>query len=86
VEPAALERAKSLHSFALNQGAMLSTFVVTIKPDEAMELLDWYDEQYRGNACFDEDMDIARRTNDPWLVLQNFTLFGMALTKLEQLN
>jgi hypothetical protein len=83
----AVERAKSLHRFALEQGALLSTFVVTIRPAEAVELMDWYAAQYEGtNLIFDADLAYARATNDPWKLLDNFTLFGMAIGRTEELN
>ena len=87
MEPIAVERAKSLYAYAQAQGAVLNTFVVTVKPEEAMELLEWYATQYEGaNEVFDLDVSIARRTKDPWPVLANFELWGMQIGPTSELH
>lgn len=86
MEPIAVERARSLHQFALNQGAELSTFILTLTESQAMELLEWYADQYTGsNECFDLDVTIVRRTQDPWPVLANFKLWGLDMAKASEI-
>jgi hypothetical protein len=87
MEPAAIERAKSLYRFALEQGTPPNTFVLTLTHSQATELLEWYATQYTGsNECFDLDVMIARRTQDPWPVLANFRLYGFEMAKQSELN
>jgi len=78
---AAIEKAESLHKFATSSGMPISTFAVVLSEPEALELLEWYATQYAGNAEFDLDVDIARRTKNPWPVLDNFQLLGLEIAK-----
>jgi hypothetical protein len=80
VSPAALVKAESLHRFATDQGAPLDTFQLVLTDPEAMELVDWYAKQFGGcNAVFDVDVEIARRTHNPWDLLSNFQCMGFAM-------
>lgn len=80
--PAALEKATSLHRFATDTGSPLSSFLLVLTDPEALELLEWYGTQYAGtNEVFDLDLAIARRTGNPWPVLENFQVMGLALGK-----
>jgi len=80
LEPSALTKAASLHHFAASQGCPLESFELVLSEPEALELLDWYGQEYGGqNECFDVDFEIAKRTQDPWPVLSNFMLMGFKM-------
>jgi hypothetical protein len=83
---AAIEKADSLHRFAVSQGAHLSTFVVVLSDQDALELLDWFVEQYEFNSLLEMDVAEAKAKHDPWNVLSNFTLHGMSIAPLSALN
>jgi hypothetical protein len=78
---AAIEKAQSLYKFANSSGFPLQTFALVLSDVEAMELLEWYAEQYQGNEPFDLDVDIARRTKNPWPVLEHFNCCGLEIAK-----
>jgi hypothetical protein len=78
--PAALAKAESLYQFAQSQGAPLKEFLVTVTDAEAAELLEWYAEQHEGqNELFDLDLAEARRTQNPWPILEHFNLKGLTI-------
>ena len=86
LEPQALVKAESLYKFAQAQGSKLDTFVLCLGHDEAMELLTFYEAQWGSNEVFMEDLNEARRSNDPWPVLSNFQLFGFSMAPRSILN
>jgi hypothetical protein len=81
MNPAALTKAESLNRFATEQGAPLSTFQLVLTNDEAMDLIAWFIEQQGPfpNEVLIYDAEIARRTKNPWPVLENFQLMGLAI-------
>lgn len=80
MSPAALVKAQSLHRFAVDQGAPLDSFQLVLTEPEAMELVEWYAKQHGGNSpVFDVDVEIARRTSNPWDLLANFQCMGFAM-------
>jgi hypothetical protein len=80
MSPAPLIKAQSLHRFAADQGAPLKEFQLVLTEPEAMELVEWYAAQYGGsNEVFDVDVEIARRTRNPWDLLSNFQCMGLAM-------
>jgi hypothetical protein len=80
MSPAALTKAESLYKYATDQGALLSTFLVALTETEAAELLEWYALQYgESDEVFAVDLDIARRTRNPWPMLANFHLLGFEI-------
>jgi hypothetical protein len=82
VSPAALDKAKSLHRFAADQGAPLDTFQLVLTEPEAMELMEWYVDEYGGaNEMLELDAAEARRTRNPWDLLANFTCMGLAMAR-----
>jgi hypothetical protein len=86
MNPAAVDKARSLYHFAQSQGALLETFLLVLTEKEACELVNWYASEYAGNAEFDLDISIARKTENPWHVLNNFKLMGMDMVPLMTLN
>lgn len=84
--PAALTKAESLHRFAVDQGAPLLDFQLTLSTDEGLELLDWFLAQYEQNMLLAEDVAQAKRLRDPFPVLEHFTLMGFSLAPLETLH
>lgn len=87
MEPSALAKAVSLHHFAQAQGCPLEAFELCLSQPEALELLDWYGAQYSGQSeCFDCDLEIAKRTQDPWPILANFVLLGLKMRPLSTLQ
>jgi hypothetical protein len=86
LEPQALAKAESLYKFAQDQGSPLNTFVLTLDPQEAMDLLSFYEAQWCGNETFMADLTEARRLNDPWPILSNFQLFGFSMAPKSVLN
>ena len=86
-EPAALEKAKSLHRFALNSGSSLREFVLCLTEPEALDLVEWYAREYEGiSVTFDTDLEEVRRTGNPWPILKNFNVMGLQLAALEKLH
>jgi hypothetical protein len=76
-DPKALAKAESLHRFASHSGYPLETFALVLTETEAIELLEWYATEYCGNAAFDLDVEVARRTKNPWPVLAHFRVLGL---------
>lgn len=80
---AALAKAQSLARIAAEQGVRQSDFVLTLTPAEAFELLDWLGAG--GLGWFQDhqklviDIALAKVNDDPWTVLENFTLHGFAI-------
>lgn len=65
----------------------METFELVLSEPEALELLDWYGDEYGGqNECFDLDLERAKRTQDPWPVLCNFVLMGFKMRPLSTLQ
>jgi hypothetical protein len=85
-DPAALAKAESLHKFASASGCPLETFALVLTELEALELLEWYATEYAGNEQFDLDISIARRSKNPWPVLQNFRVLGLDMMPATVLN
>ncbi len=83
---AALEKAESLQRFAKSQGAHLSTFVLVLSDDEALELLDWFVEQHEQNDLLDLDVEDAKRRHNPWPVLEQFSLLGFSMAPVVVLH
>lgn len=83
---AALEKAESLHRFAVEQGARLGSFALTLSDSEALEILDWFVAQHPPSELLNEDMLIAHATANPWPVLANFQLMGFAIVPKAQLH
>lgn len=82
MEPAAIGKAESLLRFAGHCGCHPSGFDLILTQQEACDLLEWYALDFEGqNAAFDTDLDVARRTKDPWSVLANFTVLGLTIVK-----
>jgi hypothetical protein len=80
MSPAALVKAQSLHRFAVDQGAPLNSFQLVLTQPEAMELVEWYAKQYGGNnPVFNVDLEIVRRTGEPWDLLSNFQVMGFSM-------
>jgi hypothetical protein len=80
--PPALEKARSLARFANSEGGGLAGFEVTLTADEAFDLVDWIHDfsglvSQEGLPQLEADMVTARRANDPWIVLNNFTFYGL---------
>jgi hypothetical protein len=78
---AAIEKAQSLYKFANSSGFPLETFALVLSEAEALELVEWYAKEYEGNAEFDLDVSIARRTKNPWPLLANFHCMGLEITR-----
>jgi hypothetical protein len=85
-DPAALAKAESLHKFASQSGYPLETFALVLTEAEAAEILEWYATEHEGNAVFALDVDIARRTKNPWPVLANFRVLGLEMVPRLVLN
>lgn len=80
--PPALEKARSLAQFANSEGGGLAGFEVTLTTAEAFDLMDWIHDHsglvaIEGMPQLEADMVKARQTGDPWIVLQNFTFYGL---------
>ena len=80
--PAALEKARSLAAFAKAGGGVLAEFEVTLTQEEAFGLMEWIHDSsglvaVEGLPQLEADMVVARRTNNPWVVLDNFTFYGL---------
>lgn len=82
LQPRALEKARSLREFALRRGSPLNEYEVTLTDEEGFELVQWFRDGSgliapEGLAQLDADIALAKRSKDPWVVLDNFTLFGL---------
>jgi len=80
--PYALEKARSLSNFAKSEGGGLAGFEVTLTKAEGFELMEWIHDHsglvaIEGMPQLEADMVRARQTDDPWIVLQNFTFYGL---------
>jgi hypothetical protein len=86
MEPAALAKAQSLHRFASDMGAPLTTFELVLTQAEGLELIDWLVEQNPPNELLSADVAHAHQVRDPWPVLNNFVLLGFHMTPAAALN
>lgn len=87
-EPAALKRARSLRNHVSQLGCDPGEFFVQVTPEEAWELVRWYRAELKRQAVgeaelnlplLDRDIAKARKKNDPFAVLENFSLCGLAI-------
>lgn len=77
--PVALEKAESLRKYALAQGAQISTFALVLTDVEGIELCDWLVHENPGNTLLELDVEIAKRTGNPWTILTHFALLGLEI-------
>lgn len=80
--PPALEKARSLANFANSEGGGLAGFEVTLTKEEGFALVEWIHDHsglvsVEGMPQLEADMVIARRNSNPWVVLDNFTFYGL---------
>lgn len=84
-EPIALERAFAVLQHAKKLGGRLSQFTVSLTNQEGFELIDWFraqaDDGTANLALLDTDIALARSTDNPFLVLQHYELFGLKLSR-----
>jgi len=84
---AAVEKARSLHTFVMSQGAPLNEFALTLTDAEALDLLDPLKAGELGHFGNHEQLEIdieeAKRRHDPWLVLEHFTIFGLEIRRAQ---
>lgn len=75
---AALERAYSLERHAKQSGAPRDLFMLLITKAEAWELLNYLRDNSKNldQMALHMDIEIAKRQDDPWLVLQHFDVCG----------
>jgi hypothetical protein len=87
MKSSAEQKADSLAAFARSQGAILSTFAVTITQQEAFELLDRLAAGAIGffgnHELLVQDIEEAKRAGDPWRVLGHFQLNGFDILRAE---
>lgn len=91
-EPAAVERARTIRRYISTVGADVREFYVVITSDEGFELLRWF--RARPEVSIDSmnlrllDMDIkkAAKRGNPFDVLENFTVCGLAIRPREKSN
>lgn len=79
MNPRALEKAESLSRFVRASGSALQEFALALTLDEALELVEYYAAHYAGVEEFELDLEIARRTKNPWPILDNFQCSGLAI-------
>jgi hypothetical protein len=83
---AAFRKAQSLHRHAAYMGVKPQEFQVALTKEEAFELLDVTLEeqgQFMTNPeLFARDIQVAKSVQDPWPLLENWALLGMALVPL----
>ena len=82
-EPAAVHRARSLLKHVQKLGGQPEDFYVLVTKDEAIELLKWFrtqvDETKLNVALYDRDVRRALKRDDPFEVLEQFTLCGLPI-------
>lgn len=83
--PAPLARAVSLVGHAKYLGVPLKEFALLVTVDEGFQLIDWLlsDEGPKDlhKPMIQVDADVARSTGNPWVVLENFELMGLAIRR-----
>lgn len=82
--PAPLERAASLVNHAKYLGVPLREFALLVTVEEGFQLIDWLlsDEGPNLNkSLIESDALVARATGNPWTVLDNFELMGLAIKR-----
>lgn len=90
--PAAVERAQALIRHARHVGAPLDQFVLPVSKAEGFELVAWLRtdsaeaQQPLDYRQLDEDIAHARQIDDPWFVLNHFSLFGLPIVRREDLH
>lgn len=85
-DPVALDRAKALLRHVKRLGAPLEEFYVPVSVDEGFELIRWFraqaEESTTNLAVLDQDIRRAQKKGDPWIVLENVSLMGLAITRM----
>ena len=86
-QPAALEKAASLARHANYLGTKLQDFRLALTVAEGLELLEYYAAgHYADSERFLEDLAFAKRTSNPFPMLENFSVHGMQVVALRSLN
>lgn len=84
-DPVALQRAHAILRHVKHLGGKLDQFTVSVTAAEGFELIRWFRAQATPEstnlAAFDADIQTAVETDDPWLVLRNFELLGLTITR-----
>lgn len=83
--PAALKKAEALIRHAQYMGVKPAEFMVAVTLGEAYELLD-YLVAVHDSALLKRDIAEAKEACDPWPVLENFNLLGLAITRADGLH
>jgi hypothetical protein len=87
---AALEKAKSLRRFASNQGDPIDRYALALTRGEAYDLLDYMAAGHLGrfqhHDAFVADVMHAKLECDPWGMLKDFQLEGLAIVPRETLS
>jgi hypothetical protein len=86
--PLALNKAKELYQFAMTQGAPLADFELMLTVEEGFELIDWLPHSGLFGSehlpTLEGDIELAKQEKNPWVVLDNFVLHGMRITRKDQ--
>jgi hypothetical protein len=89
-EPLAVNRARVLRKHVKWLGAPVEEFCVAVTKDEGFELLKWFRDEANPESFnyeqYDQDCAYAMRKGDPFDVLANFTLCGLAIVPLGKVN
>jgi hypothetical protein len=83
--PSALKKAESLALHAKQSGSPLSEFAVTVTLGEAYELLDYLLEQ-NPHPLLKQDVEEAKVRGNPYVVLENFQILGLAIVPVSALH
>ncbi len=92
MNPAAVDRAEALVRHIRYLGAPPDQFVVCVSKVEGFELMAWFRSGQAAMADsvnlrrLDEDIEEALSIDDPWLVLQHFSLYGLPIVRIEELH
>lgn len=81
-EPAALQRAVEMANHIHGEHAANAAVLLTV--EEGFELMDYFLAQM-GSDLMEQDALQARAAGDPWVVLQHFTLLGLAIERMDRI-
>jgi len=81
-EPAALHRAMEMAQHIHGEHAANAAVLLTV--EEGFELMDYF-MAMMGSDLMEQDALQARAAGDPWVVLQHFTLLGLAIERMDRI-
>lgn len=88
-EPAAMDIARCVIRCAKHCGAPLREYAVSLTDVQAAELMDWFLDQADPRFVDREALRLAiveaKAHDNPWEVLQHFSLLGMAIERRTRL-